>query len=100
MRRRQVEDKMAFCRVSFDLFCDKGHDPRYRIYVNNELFTERTYIWKGTQYLRENLQINAEPGVYKIELEKIDPAKLKMRNIRVDLGPAEILDSETFRILE
>ena len=91
---------MAFCRVSFDLFCDKGHDPRYRIYVNNELFTERTYIWKGTQYLRENLQINAEPGVYKIELEKIDPAKLKMRNIRVDLGPAEILDSETFRILE
>ena len=100
MRRRQVEDKMAFCRVSFDLFCDKGHDPRYRIYVNNELFTERTYIWKGTQYLRENLQINAEPGVYKIELEKIDPSKLKMRNTRVDLGPAEILDSETFRILE
>lgn len=100
MRRRQVEDKMAFCRVSFDLFCDKGHEPRYRIYVNGELFTERNYIWKGTQYLRENLQIDAEPGEYTILLEKVDPAKLKMRNTKVDLGPAEIVDSTTFRILE
>ena len=100
MKRNQEEETMAFCKVSFDLFCDKGHNPRYRIYVNGELFTERNFIWRGTQYLRENLQILAPPGEYTIQLEKVDPAKLKMRNTRVDLGPAEIIDSTTFRILE
>jgi hypothetical protein len=46
------------------------------------------------------LQILAPPGEYTIQLEKVDPAKLKMRNTRVDLGPAELIDSTTFRILE
>ena len=98
MKRKQEDETMAFCKISFDLFCDKGHEPRYRIYVNDELFTERNYIWKGTQYLRENLQIEAEPGNYEIRLEKVDPAKLKMRNMKVDFGPAEIIDSTRFRI--
>ena len=100
MKRNQEEETMAFCKVSFDLFCDKGDKPRYRLYVNDELFTERTYIWRGTQYLRENLQIDAPPGEYKIHLEKVDPAKLRMRNTRADYGPVEIVDSTTFRILE
>ena len=91
---------MAFCKVSFDLFCDKGQEPRYRLYVNDELFTERTYIWQGTEYLRENLQVEAPAGEYKITLQKLDKGKLNIRNTRVDFGPAEIVDSTTFRILE
>jgi len=91
---------MAFCKISFDLFCDKGDSPRYRLYINDELFTERTYIWKGTTYLRENLQIDAGPGDYEIRLEKLDPAKYRMRNLTVDDGPAEIINSTRFRIKE
>ena len=100
MKRNQEEETMAFCKVSFDLFCDKGDKPRYRLYVNNELFAERTYIWQGTEYLRENLQVEAPPGEYKITLQKLDKSKLNIRNTRVDFGPAEIVDSTTFRILE
>ena len=100
MKRNQEEETMAFCKVSFDLFCDKGNKPRYRLYVNNELFTERTYIWGGTQYLRENIQILAPPGEYKIILQKLDKGRLHIRNTRADHGPVEIVDSTTFRIIE
>ena len=90
---------MAFCKISFDLFCDKGNQPRYRVYVNDEMFTERTYIWQGVKYVRENLQIKAPPGEYTVTVEKVDPAKFRVRNSKVDLGPAEIIDSTRFRIL-
>ena len=91
---------MAFCKISFDLFCDKGTDPVYRLYVNNELMTERAFTFTGNQYLREILQIDAPPGEYKIHLEKVTPGRFRIRNNSVDYGPAEIVDSTTFRVLE
>ena len=100
MRRNQEEGTMAFCKVSFDLFCDKGNKPRYRLYVNDELFVERTYIWTDNKYLRENLQIEASSGEYIIRLEKLDKCKMYIRNTKADYGPVEILNSTTFRILE
>ena len=132
MKRKQDEETMAFCKISFDLFCDKGKQPRYRLYVNGELFTERTYIWtekpakeseeicfrcgrsipkkhcrcpkkvvpNSVMYLRENLQVDAPPGEYRIRLEKVDPGKYRIRNTTVDYGPAEIVDSTTFRITQ
>jgi hypothetical protein len=100
VKKKQDEETMAFCKISFDLFCDKGENPRYRIYVNNELFTERTYIWKGVKYVRENLQVNAPPGEYTIKIEKIDPGKFRVRNTKIDYGPAQLVDSTTFRITQ
>jgi len=91
---------MSFCKVSFDLFCDKGDNPDYRIYVNHELFAERTYVWKGTKYLREMLQIDAPPGEYNIHLEKLDKCRMRLRNTSADHGPVEIIDSTTFRIVK
>jgi hypothetical protein len=84
-------DKKAV-RVSADLQCDwEGLSPIYRLYVNDELFAERTWIWSGA-YLEENLQIEAEPGEYTIRYELVPPhlAQLQVENIRVDLGPATV----------
>ena len=39
---------------------------RYRAYVNNELFVERTWVWDDNYYLEEGLQIEAPEGQYKI----------------------------------
>jgi hypothetical protein len=100
VRKKPEDETMAFCKISFDLFCDKGNNPRYRIYVNNELFTERTYIWTGNKYVKENLQVEAPAGEYTISIEKVDPAKFRLRNTTVDFGPAEIVDSTRFRIIE
>jgi hypothetical protein len=51
-----------FVRVVADVDCEwEGWNPVYRVYVNDELFAERTWRWTDC-YLEENLQIRSEPG--------------------------------------
>ena len=59
---------------------------RYRVYVNNELFTERTWIWPDS-YLEETLPIVAPVGVYPIRFETVDPenGRIKVRNYRTHI---------------
>lgn len=81
-----------FVRVLCDVDCTwEGFDPVYRVYVNDELFAERTWIWTE-EYLEEMLQIEAGPGEYVIRYELVPPhtAKLTVNNFRVDYGPAKI----------
>jgi hypothetical protein len=89
-----------FVRVLSDIHCDwEGLDPVYRVYVNEELFAERTWIWNN-EYLEELLQINAEPGDYHIRYELVPPhlATLRVANMRVELGDAEMAGSNLLRI--
>jgi len=75
-----------------DINCEwSGKPPRYRCYVNDELFTERTWIWQD-MYLEEALQIQAEPGTYNIRYELVDGAlaKLDVSNFRIKIGPASV----------
>ena len=88
-----------FVRVLADVHCEwEGLDPIYRLYVNDELFAERTWTW-GSSYLEENLQIEAAPGEYRIRYELVPPhlAQLTVENIRVDFGPG-IIENNTLRI--
>jgi len=89
-----------FVSVLADVDCEwEGLNPIYRVYVNDELFAERTWLWT-TEYLEEMLQIDAEPGDYVLRWELVKPhlAQLKIQNVRVDQGPATMLDSNTLRI--
>ena len=82
MRREHV-------MVKCDVYCDwQDQPPVYRLYVGNELFVERTYIWQ-TQYLEESIPVCARPGKYEIRYELVEPsrAQLKIKNLRVDSGP-------------
>ncbi len=65
--------------------------PRYRLYIDEELFAERTWIWHG-KYLEEAIQIQAPAGKYLIRFELLDTttAQLKIKNIRVDHGNAVV----------
>jgi len=58
---------------------------RYRVYVNNELFVERTWIWEKV-YLEESLPISASAGIYPIRFEVVDPehGRIKVRNCQVE----------------
>ena len=61
-----------FVRVECDVTAKVLAQPlRYRAYINNELFAERTWIWTDS-YLVENFQIQAAPGVYPIRFETVD----------------------------
>jgi len=66
----------------------EGKPPSYRIYVNDEMFAERTWVWKD-EYLEEMLQIAAPPGEYKLCWEIVPPAvgKITVKNIRIEQRP-------------
>jgi hypothetical protein len=91
-----------FVKVSFNIDCKwkGGPPPAYRVYVNDELFTERTWIWRG-YYLNEMLQIDAEPGQYRVRVEAVQPigGKFKTRNYQVDHGDAQWHDTNILEIL-
>lgn len=89
-----------FVRVLADVDCEwEGLNPIYRVFVNDQLFAERTWMWT-TEYLEELLQIEAEPGEYKLSWQLVTPhlAKLQVDNVRVDYGPGEIIDNSILRI--
>ena len=84
-----------FVRVLCDVDCTwAGEPPVYRVYVDDELFAERTWKWTD-QYLEEMLQIEAEPGEYTITYELVNAAAatLHINNMRVDHGTGQIKDS-------
>ena len=90
-----------FVRINSRVDCSwEGLDPVYRLYVNDELFAERTWRWAG-MYLEESLQIEAVPGTYQIRYELVEPhlANLEIGELTVKYGDAEIVDHTTFRIV-
>ncbi len=89
-----------FVRVLADVDCKwEGLNPVYRVYVDDELFAERTWRWTDS-YLEEMLQIEAEPGHYNLRWELVPPclATLIVRNVRVDHGPGHVENNELLRI--
>jgi hypothetical protein len=92
-------DEQKDILVQVDLHCKwERTPPMYRLYVNDELFSERNYIWQAGEYLRENLVLNAPSGNYKIRIETPSNFNFKLRNLRCTHGKAQIIDNETFRI--
>jgi hypothetical protein len=90
----------TFVRVIADVDCVwEGLPPTYRVFVNNELFAERTWDWTNSR-LEEMLQIEAEPGKYLIKYELVPPhlAHLHASNLRIDYGPASIKNGTLLRI--
>ena len=72
--------------------------PCYRLYVNNELFSERSYKFESDTYLSEQLFVKKQPGEYKIHIESVSDFKYKLRNLRCAYGNVEITGNESFRI--
>lgn len=91
-----------FVKAVFDIDCDwAGLPPVYRVYVNDELFTERTWIWTDN-YLEEILQIQAVPGRYRIKLESVGPdlAKFTVGNHRIEYGSGQWISADCIEIFQ
>ena len=89
-----------FVKATIDINCDwTGTEPGYRVYVNDELFTERVWRWHDC-YIQEMLQIQAAPGSYTIRLEPVNAqqARFHVSNPQVENGPARWIDNETLSI--
>lgn len=89
-----------FVKAVFELDCDwEGLAPIYRIYVGDELFTERTFDFTNST-LTETLQIQAAPGTYKVRLEPQRPnlATFRCHAHRIEHGTAHWADADTLVI--
>tara|TARA_B100000424_G_C22654832_1_gene360732 strand:+ start:10 stop:309 length:300 start_codon:yes stop_codon:yes gene_type:complete len=85
--------------VSVDLHCNwEVNPPMYRLYVNDELFTERNYVWQASEFVTENLALLAPPGEYEIRIETPSNFNFKIRNLQCKYGKAQLLNDTRFRI--
>ena len=77
------------------------HQPKYRAYINDELFTERTWLWEDA-YLEETFQLNAKPGKYVIRYEVLEGkrATLTVSNFKVEHGSARVDQNGEIEIYE
>ena len=60
--------------IKFYLFCEwNDYPPAYRLYFNDTLLTERTYIWDNEEdVLQENLTVEADKSIpHTITIEPI-----------------------------
>jgi hypothetical protein len=90
----------SYVRVLSKIDCEwEGLNPVYRLYVNDELFSERTWRWTDS-ILEEIIQVEAEPGEYTLRYELVEPhlAQLKVGALTVDYGPAQAIGNLNFRI--
>ena len=74
--------------IKFYLFCRwKGVAPTYRLYFNDELLTERTYIWNNTeQVLQERVCVTTGFPTAIITVEQVGQhsGKFSTRHIQTD----------------
>ena len=57
--------------LSTDVQCHWSENPpSYRIYVDGDMLTERTFRWAGYQnYIREHIVCELAPGLHMIRVE-------------------------------
>ncbi|CAB4129357.1 hypothetical protein UFOVP112_455 [uncultured Caudovirales phage] len=62
------------------------HCPRYRVYVDNDLLTERDFIWQPREvYICENILVTLAPGTHTVTIEQVSAhGKIEAKNITVD----------------
>ena len=86
-----VDNILIEAILTVDIFCRWEAEPHaYRIYVDDELLTERTYIWRNSdQFIRENIVISAKPGDHQFRLESVDAnfSGFQWQNFTVDNRP-------------
>lgn len=81
--------QLPYAIVAIDVSCQwKEFPPRYRVFVNDELFAERTFLWDEDHYLEEHLTIQGPPGRYQIRFENVDPefGEFRFKNTRMVQG--------------
>jgi hypothetical protein len=67
--------------------------PKYRLYINDDLITERTWIWDMQTYIEEDLRVEVSPGVnhtIRLDLIKDNPmnlAQFGLQNLRINGWP-------------
>lgn len=94
-------DNKKFVTVTIDIYCEwLSEAPEYRLYVNDELFADRTFRWNKEKYLQEVIPLHAPPGIYTITVEPLTEKLLKFEanNLQIEKGKAKRISDREFEI--
>jgi len=60
--------------------------PVYRIYLDDDLLTERLFKWPGyLVYIRENMVCGLGPGIHKLRIENVSShGSFKIDNLQIN----------------
>jgi hypothetical protein len=79
---------MSPTRISIDLYCELAKSPRssYRLFVDGELLTERSWIWPTYEtYIKENIEVIVSPGKHTVRVDRCWPdCKFGFKNLYVN----------------
>ena len=78
-------------------FSGAEFEPRYRLYVDNYLLTERTWIWPTYKnYVEEHITVKIPEGKHKLYIVPVpENAAFELKNCVVNDKPVE-LEQSTF----
>jgi hypothetical protein len=85
-----------------DIHCTRPEvtvQPNYRIYIDDDLITERNWAWDNNTLIREHLWVDLEPGKdYNITLEPIlavsEQAKFDLKNFQIIKRNYEVITEQ------
>jgi len=86
--------------IAIDVHCKNlhGKQPYYRLYVNDDLLTERTWIWPSYEiYIREHIEVNIESGDHYIRIKSdadFDLKNLHINDIMQLIDPSNLANSQ------
>lgn len=57
--------------IDVDVWCKwENTPPVYRVYVDDQLLTERTFIWETSRhYIREHIEVFLDEGWHEVRIE-------------------------------
>jgi hypothetical protein len=83
--------------ITIDVYCNWVVTKyAYRVYVDDDLLTERTYAWNNpTQFIRERILVNLEPGEHTIRVEPVNPLFkwFRYENVHINNQPTPIVNN-------
>lgn len=90
---------MKEVKITADVHASWGETPpRYRVYVDHDLMTERDFIYPGSEiYITEHILVRLKPGGHFIRVEQVNGDNIKVKNITVD---GELIDTHEFVVTE
>jgi hypothetical protein len=88
---------MDYTKVEIDVLCDWESPEVYRLFLDGELMSERTYNWPNPQeWLREEITVAIGPGEHLLEITAVNPNfnNFKLTNLTVNKNPVEFKNNK------
>jgi len=78
---------MSINTITADVYAHWGDvSPRYRVFVDGDLLTERDFGWPGHEvFIRENIVVELEPGTHELHIEQVNKqGKIQIKNVMLN----------------